>query len=86
MSGLSLLIWNMLVFPCQLAVLQERLASHYGFDLAEEYGWTWSQLWRQLAGSVLAALPFIAWPFVARRLTGVGRRRRWADPLESPVH
>jgi hypothetical protein len=85
MSGLSLLIWNLLVFPWQMAALRERLDGYYGFDLVREYGWAWSQLWRQLAGSALAALPFVAWPFVARRLTGVGRRRRWGEPLEPPV-
>lgn len=82
MSGLSLLIWNQIIFPWQNGVLEERLGAYRGFDLVEEYGWAWSQLWRQLAGSAFAALPFIVWPFVARRLTGIGRRRRWAEALE----
>jgi hypothetical protein len=85
MSGLTLIIWNLVVFPWHMAAIEARFREFRSFDLVAEYGWAWSLLWRQLAGSALTALPFLAWPFLARRLTGIGRRRRWAGPLEPPV-
>lgn len=50
-------------------------------ELDRAYGWAWEHFALSYTSAIMAALPIIAWPFILRLWTGVGRPHNWAHPL-----